>query len=81
MEIIARPRQAGKTSKVLKLAEKHFAYIICPDRKQAMLIWEQALKKKINIPMPITWKEFIDKKYCSSGIKGGFVIDNVNMCL
>lgn len=81
MKVITRPRQGGKTTEVIKLASRTYAYIICPDRQQVQHVASLARKMGVDIPFPLTWREFLEKQYYGAGIKGGFVIDNLDMCL
>lgn len=81
MKVIAKPRQTGKTTDLLKLAEKNFSYIVCPTILEANSLYAYACDQKINIPQPISWYEFLEKKYYQHGIKGGFMIDNLDMCI
>lgn len=80
MQIFVSGRQAGKTTQAIKLASEENLYIICPDVRQVSLTWELAHKLRLPIPFPITWQEFLEKKYYGSNING-FVIDNLDMCI
>ena len=80
MKVIYRPRQAGKTLELIKIAEKDNLYIVCPNRSQVYHIAELAKKIGLVIPFPLTWQELIDKQYYSKTING-FLIDNLDQCI
>ena len=42
MKVIARPRQGGKTTELVKLAAEEFLYVVCPDRHQARHVQHMA---------------------------------------
>ena len=80
MKVIAKGRQQGKTTEAIKLAARHHCYIICLDRQQVQYVARLARELNLNIPFPLTWQEFVDKRYYGQNING-FVIDNINQCL
>lgn len=80
MEIITRARQAGKTTALIELASEKQLYIICPDRAQVRFIADLARKLNKKIPFPLTWQEFVERRYYGQGVKG-FAIDNADACL
>ena len=57
MKIICRARQAGKTTKLVKLSAKTGKYIVCLDENRKKNILQIAEKWKLNIPYPITLME------------------------
>lgn len=79
-KIIYKGRNTGKTTELIKLASTHQAYIVCHSIQCANGILKQARDMGLNIPMPITYDNFIDKKYYGEGIKG-FLIDNAEHLL
>lgn len=80
MKIIARPRQAGKTTDLIKLAAEHFAYIVCVSHEHAYQLATQARAAGLDIPFPLTFDEFIEGRFFGKGVRG-FVIDDVDMLL
>lgn len=80
IKVIVRSRQAGKTTEAIKLAGEKYAYIVCPDVQQVRFIEKLARDMGIKIPLPLTWREFVEKHYYGAGVKG-FVIDNLDQCL
>lgn len=80
MEIICRARQQGKTTDLIKIAAKHFSYIICCSRPEAHRIFKLALNMGLDIPFPITISEFLDRQFYAKGIKS-FAIDEVGFLL
>ena len=80
MQIITRARQGGKTTDLIELASKNHYYIVCPTQRDVDHIMRLARKLHRDIPMPITWAAFEEKRYYGQNIKG-FVIDNLDRCL
>ncbi len=80
MKVIARPRQGGKTTDLIKLAAEEFLYVVCPDRQQVRYVQRVAQDMGLDIPFPMTWGEFLRCDYRSKGVKG-FVIDNLDLCI
>ncbi len=75
-----RGRQGGKTTEMIRRAEAEFAYIVCPDKRQADWVARKAREMGADIPYPITWENFVRGDYYGRGIKG-FVIDNLDLCI
>lgn len=80
MQVICRGRQGGKTIEAIKLAAKTWSYIVCVNRQEADRVFNVSQGLGIDIPNPITIKDFIGKQYYARGIRG-FIIDNADMCL
>lgn len=80
MQILLGPRKSGKTTELIKLAEKHDLYIVTPTRLMAHNLKDQAKDLGYLIHMPITWDDFIQKKYYGTNING-FLIDQIDLCL
>lgn len=80
MKIITLPRQAGKTTELIKLCAEEKAYIVCPTLSDCENIFALSKKLDINIPFPISWHEFISKRYHAPGIKK-FLIDDLDRCI
>lgn len=80
MKIIIRPRGMGKTTELIRQSNKEWKYIVCHSHQEAVRIQEQARRINIEIPLPITYQEFLEKQYYGKGIKG-FLVDNVGMLL
>lgn len=84
MKIIHRPRAAGKTTELIKLAsEAPYRLIVCPSKMHVKMIWNMAMEM-LNIkvikqlpPMPITYDEFLNKKYFGKSVNG-FLMDDVD---
>jgi hypothetical protein len=81
MQTIVRPRQAGKSEDILRLAEQHFAYIVCPTYEDVQRLWQRAVDTGYDIPQPITWAEFIGRHYNGHGGVKSFVIDDLDRCV
>lgn len=80
MELIIRPRQSGKTIKLIEMAAAENCYIICASLERCTLVFNTAKKMGVKIPFPVTWNEFIHNKYYGRGIDG-FMIDDLDQIL
>lgn len=80
MKVIARPRQGGKTTELVRLAADEFLYVVCSNSERVRQIARMARGMGLNIPEPLTWREFSDGHYYGQGIKG-FVIDDLDTCI
>ena len=79
MKKIISPMGAGKTTKLIELADGYDGYIVCIDRKEVDRVSKEAEKFKKKINQPITFDEFIQRQY-GFGVKK-FHIDNADMLL
>lgn len=75
MEIICRPRGAGKTTELINKAAEEFLYIVCFSHEEAQRVAETARQLGKDIPQPITMDELINAQFHEAGVKG-FLIDN-----
>lgn len=80
MKVILKPRQSGKTTEIIKEAAKDFSYIVCEDPDRCQKISAMAKGLDLDIPFPITYREFIDGRFYGNGVRG-FVIDNTDSLL
>ena len=71
----------GKTTRLIELADKYFSYVVVPDVRTVRMIERKARKEGKKIPFPITYYEFRTGMFYGPGIKGGFVIDNIERLL
>ncbi len=78
MKIIYKDRGEGKTTDLIKLSAERGGYIVCRNIDEASNIAYMANVLKLNIPHPITYDEFINKRY---GEIKEFYIDNVENLL
>ena len=76
MKKIIKERGHGKTTELIKISAQTGDYVICRDHREANRIQNVAHKMKLNIPLPITYGEFMSKSYHAKGISG-FLIDNI----
>ena len=79
-EMIVRDRQAGKTTDLIRLAAENFAYIVCPNQRQATQIARQAKGMGLDIPFPLTADEFVRGEFYGRGIRG-FLFDNLDQIM
>lgn len=80
MKLITEPKGSGKTYQLIMESATNGDYIVCHSSKEAERIFSIANEHKLNIPFPLTYDEFINKRYYSKGIKG-ILIDNVDILL
>lgn len=78
MKIIYRKRQTGRTSELIEECAKYkYAIIVAPTLKRAQFIFNQALKMGKQIPMPISFREFVERRYCGRLINA-FLFDDLD---
>jgi len=80
MKVICGKRGDGKTTELIKLAAKDYLYIVCIDHDEAFRVSEQAQAMGLEIPFPLTFNEFVNRKFHSKGIKG-FLVDNADLLI
>ncbi|MEV0357082.1 hypothetical protein AB0H71_13575 [Nocardia sp. NPDC050697] len=80
IHFVSGGRQFGKTTAMIREAAELDAYIVVPDRQQAQLVADTARRLGVDIPFPITWREFASGAYHGRGIKR-FVIDSLDQCI
>ena len=80
MKVIVTGRRGGKTTQAIKLAAEHFAYIVCRSLNEAHRIAEQAREMRLDIPLPITYSEFLKGNFYGFGVKA-FVVEDVEFML
>lgn len=79
--VLAKGRCVGKTSDLIrKCAEDNYSLIVCPTRRMCLAVREQAKKMDLDIPMPITFKEFLNGQFCGKHIDK-FYFDELQMSL
>jgi hypothetical protein len=76
MEKIIMQRGYGKTYHLIKKSAHSGNYIVCRSMQEASLIQREAKEAGFDIPMPLSYDEFINKKYYSKGING-FLVDDI----
>jgi hypothetical protein len=80
MKVIDKTRQSGKTTELIKMCHSRHGYIVCSSRDEALRIHKVSRDLGYKIPLPITYDEFIQKRYYAYG--GNVIyIDNVEMLL
>jgi hypothetical protein len=80
METLIISRGKGKTTELIKKSAETGNYIVCHSLDEANRIQSKAQDMGLKIPLPITYDEFLKKRYYGKGI-GGFLIDNADMFL
>lgn len=77
LKVFCGGRGSGKTTKLIEEAAKGFFYIVCADKKRADYILRLARDYDLNIPHPLTFREFLDQRFIGRGIRG-FLIDDAD---
>ena len=80
VKIITGARRVGKTFELIKESAKTGNYIVCHSKQECSRILSEAVKHKLNIPMPISYYEFMNKQYYGKHING-FLIDDIDRFL
>ena len=80
MQTLIIPRGKGKTLELIKRSAITKEYIVCINSMEVKNIENIAKELDLNIPKPITFSDFRDKKYYGKEIKG-FLIDNADLFL
>ncbi len=75
MKVIVRPRQMGKTRKLIQISEQTGAIIIVPDHRFVKNVQGLALKLGYVIPKPMTFGELKEKQVKP---ELGVLIDNAD---
>lgn len=71
-------RGEGKTAYLIKKSAESGNYIVCRTMEVANHIQYHAKEMGLDIPLPITYSEFIHKEY---GYVNGFLIDDLEIFL
>jgi hypothetical protein len=58
MKKIIKPRQAGKTTRLIDISAATGTYILTANRRRAVFVADLAHKQKKNIPFPVTVNDF-----------------------
>lgn len=77
MEIIYDGRGMGKTIKLLEMANNYNGYIVS---NNPLDLAKMAKSKNYTINFPLSYDEFVTKKYYAKGVKRIY-IDNVDLLL
>ncbi len=80
MKIILREPGAGKTMELIERCNKNGGYIVCPNGKCAQEINKKAKEMNMRIAYPLTFSEFLSKKYYIQGVRKIY-IDNADMLI
>lgn len=80
MQIICKPRRSGKTTEIIKIADKNNSSIVCLNLAECRRVARQAEDMGLSIPFPITIDEFISGSFFSRGINS-LIIDNAEFVI
>ena len=75
MKKIIRPRQAGKSSELIRIAEETNAYIIVATRARAVCLADMAKKQGRHILYPVTLREYEQFRFRGSYIRHVLIDD------
>jgi len=77
MEAIVQDRYTGKTTELIKRSAKSQNYIVCRNPHH---VADEARKLDLKIPFPLSYDEWIERKYFGRNITG-FLIDDIDAML
>jgi len=77
--ILAKPK-SGKTLALIHKSASEGGYIVCMNMAEARRVHEEARRRGVDIPFPLTFDEFVFGRYHAKGIKRLY-IDNLDQCL
>lgn len=80
MQIILRPRGAGKTTEIVKWCVEKGGYIVCKDLEECYRVAKIAKEAGYSIPFPISFDEFLSKPSYGRNIQQ-FLIDDADLLL
>lgn len=82
MNVIYENICQGKTTQILKRANDLEGYnlIVCINKKEVFNLWAIIIKNKLNIPMPITFNDFLKNNYCGVHVDN-ILIDNLDVMI
>jgi len=80
MNVIHLKKGEGKTVEAIKIAHDTYSYLVVKDMERATKVYHYAIENGYQIPFPIKFETFLNKKYHGKGIKG-FVIDDADLLL
>lgn len=80
-KLILGTRRQGKTKRLIELChENGYSIIVCPNRAMCRITFDMAQDMGKPIPMPITFEEFINRRFFERHIEK-FYIDELQLCL
>lgn len=80
MKIIVGERRSGKTTKLIEMCAKQGGYIVCINRHEAQRVLAEAKGMGLKIPLPITFTDIRNQRYCVGGVKKLY-LDNAELFL
>ena len=80
MDKIIKPRRAGKSLELIKIAEASNAYIIVPTRRDALNLMKLAEKHGHKILFPVTVDEYMQSRFRGSFVRN-ILIDDADIVL
>jgi hypothetical protein len=85
MNIIASGRKTSRTTRLIERcielnAQGELCYIVCYSQEEAGRVFQKARELGQDIPLPISFEEFLGYNYSSRNIKH-FLIDNADVLL
>lgn len=80
MKIIVKRKGEGKTRALIRMADRCNGYIVAANAEEVHAISKTAAEMKCNIRFPLTFDEFIRRRYVQSANERIY-IDNLDRCL
>ncbi len=69
MKKIIKPRQAGKSTELIRMSEESGAYIIVSSRARANFLFQLAHETGHKIPFPVTYREYEQSRFRGSFVR------------
>ena len=80
-KLILGTRRSGKTQNLIERCSRdRYSIIVCPTREMCKITFDMAQDMGKPIPMPITFEEFISRRFFERHIEK-FYIDELQLCL
>lgn len=79
--MIARGRQEGKTTELIRIAAAEGLYVVTHTHREAYRLAREAETAGLSMPFPLLFgEEFLPGRYHAPGVRG-VVIDNLDLCV
>lgn len=81
MKVIYRERQTGRSTELIKMCAEHdYSIIVCPTLIRASYLFKMANDMGYKIPMPTTFRDFMNRHYEPRFINS-FLFDDLDASL
>lgn len=80
MKVYVRPRAAGKTHELIKLAAEERLVIVSANVEMVRVVERRAREMGLDIPQPLSFRQLTSGAHRGRAIKG-FAFDDAELCL